>query len=221
MTNQTIDNGADAEIGKVVLWQYDNAVHLLSMLGMMSSFHKYATKDLWDFYLNHVLDVENAGEFGLSVLGSLIGIGRPDVEIDDEVQPISAELYRKFIKARFKLISTSQSCADIAEYLDTIFGGGVKCADNGNMTISYSKVDASLTDEQIALIEQHPDFCFPFPAAVHDNTSFDEVFFGIVETQPSNDNVYMNGKLIAGLDRSALYDDFDDSEYIPENERIA
>ena len=112
MTNQTIDNSADEQFGNVILWQYDKAVNLCSFINELKTFFNSTTKNIWDEMLSEI-NVDDATDFGLSILGTLIGCPRPD--------GISTELYRRILKARFTLMMSNYSVYDINKYLKSVF----------------------------------------------------------------------------------------------------
>jgi hypothetical protein len=217
MTNQAIYNGADAEFGKVILWQYDKAENLIMLIKNFLGIFDNATKLLWDKNSEEV-NVDTATDYGLAILGTLIGCSRPNYNNS----PISTELYRRFIKARFQLSRSNYSVDAINEYLRTVFGNAVSVIDNHDMSLSWSVNRSALSDEELYCIDSLPQFTLPFPAAVRDDTRFDEVLFAVCETQPANpSNVTMNGYLVGGLDDSTFFDDNgDDADFIPEEERI-
>jgi len=217
MTNQAIYNGADAEFGKVILWQYDKAENLIMLIKNFLGIFDNATKLLWDKYAEEV-DIDTATDYGLAILGTLIGCSRPNYNNS----PISTELYRRFIKARFQLSRSNYSVDAINEYLRTVFDNAVSVIDNHDMSLSWSVDRSALTAEELYCIDSLPQFTLPFPAAVKDNTQFDEVLFSVCETQPADpSNVTMNGYLVGGLDESTFFDDNgDDADFIPEEERI-
>lgn len=115
MTNHTTHNSADGEFGKIVLWQYDKAENLVALIKSFLGIHDSATKDLWDKMMTE-LDVDTASEFGLSILGSLLGV--PWIEYDGS--RMSADLYRKWIKAWAVLIRTDFTRPDVQEFFKTI-----------------------------------------------------------------------------------------------------
>lgn len=226
MTNQNIDNGAATEFGRVILWQYDQAGHLISMISMMQSFFNDATKYLWDLFKDTVLNVSVATDFGLCILGSLAGVARPYITVGGTSSQISTNLYRKYVRARFVISNSDYSVDAINEFLKDVYGqtGGVnnvKCVDNFNMTISFTVTRANLTAEQLYLIDNMPDYAYPFPAAVHDTRTFEEIRFALTETQPASpSSVSMNGIACGGLDEGMLYEPNDDTAFIPEEERV-
>lgn len=217
MTNQIIDNSASEAFGRVITWQYDKAENLVAFVSAIKSFYDSSTKYLWDKMATEI-DVDNASDFGLSILGSLIGCARPD--------GISTELFRKFIKAKFRLAMSNYSIAAINEYLATVFDGAVSVSCNGSklptedgynpMTLNWIIDEDTISEEAAALIESNPDFCFSFPAGVRDGTTVEHVIFGFdgQEREESTDPT------TGGLDDSNFIADFDDTQFIPEEERI-
>ena len=217
MTNQVIDNSAQDAFGRVILWQYDKAKNLVDLVASFKSFYDNSTKYLWDKLATEV-NVDNATDFGLSILGSLIGCGRP--------QGISTELYRKFIKAKLRLAMSNYSIAALNEYLATVFDGAVSVSCNGSklptdegynpMTINWVIDGNAISNEAAALIASNPDFCFSFPAGVRDGTTVEHVIFGFEGQEKNADTDPTTG----GLDDSNFLADFDDTQFIPEEERV-
>lgn len=117
MTNQTIDNSADGEFGKVILWQYDKAENIVAFVKSFLGVHNTLTKDLWD-RLQKELNVNTASDFGLSILGRLIGV--PRLKCDNGTL-LTTERYRQLIKAIATLSGTSHSYKDIDEFCATAF----------------------------------------------------------------------------------------------------
>lgn len=240
MTNAVIDNSAKTEIGKVVLWQYDQAPHLLGMIQMLSSFHDVATKNIWDFYCNKVANVDAAAkddgsDFALSILGALLGIERPIVD----GETMSRAQYAAFLKGYAELMSSNFTISDINKYLRTVFGmdelgrNKIFVTDGYDMTIHYhpndgtssddgsdSYGDVTLTEEQEWIIENLYDFAFPFPAAVRDGRIFEELVFGVTDENNPLRPLLMNGIEVGGLDDSTFKYEYDDTDIIPENERV-
>ena len=216
MTNHLIANDADEQFGRTITWQYDKAENLISFLQSLKSFYDNSTKYLWDKYAEE-LNVDNATDYGLALLGSLIGCIRPD--------GISTELFRKFIKAKFKIAMSNYSIADINEYLHTIFGDAAHIVDYGSVADSDSSynpmtihfvVDGTLDTELQELVNSNPSFCFVYPAAVYDGTKMEHIIFGFEGQEPAVSTDPITG----GLDESNFCADFDDTIYIPEEERI-
>lgn len=117
MTNQTIDNSADGEFGKVILWQYDKAENLVAFVKSFLGVHDTLTKDLWD-RLQKELNVDTASDFGLAILGRLIGV--PRLKCDNGTL-LTTERYRQLIKAVATLSGTNHSYKDLDEFCATAF----------------------------------------------------------------------------------------------------
>lgn len=217
MTNQTIDNSVGDSLGRTILWQYDKAENLVNICKSLQSFFDNSTKSLWNKYQTEI-NVDDATDYGLSLLGSLIGCYRPD--------GISTELFRKFVKAKFKLSISDFSVYDINEYLYSIFGNAAHVIDNGAkrptdsgyepMTINFEIDKTRLSVELKTLVESNLEFCLAYPAAVYDGSDMEHIIFGFDGQQ----NGSPTDPVIGGLDDSNFYADFDDTMYIPEEERI-
>ena len=134
MTNHVIDNSADEEFGKVILWQYDKAENLVALIKSFLGIHDSATKDLWD-RMQKELDVDTASEFGLSILGSLLGVpwgtysSHPDVKV-------SVEDYRKWLKEWAVLIRTDFAMPDVIKFFKNLTS-----ETNASGDIEYFKVE--------------------------------------------------------------------------------
>lgn len=218
MTNQTIDNSADEQFGNVILWQYDKAVNLCSFINELKTFFNSTTKNIWDEMLSEI-NVDDATDFGLSILGTLIGCPRPD--------GISTELYRKILKARFTLMMSNFSVYDINLYLRTIFGeGAISVNDNGAlnsgttgyapMTLGWNVDDSEMSDEAKSLVEDYPELVFNYPAGVFDGTSMTHHVFAF----DGQEAVEGTDPLTGGLDDSNFMYGDEETQYIPVNERI-
>lgn len=118
MTNQTIDNSADGEFGKVILWQYDKAENIVAFVKSFLGVHDTLTKDLWD-RLQKELNVDTASDFGLALLGMMIGMPRMKQYGKNAV--FSTERYRSIIKAYAKLTGTNYSIKDMNDFLKSVF----------------------------------------------------------------------------------------------------
>ena len=212
MTNQVIDNSSDAEFGKIILWQYDNAENLIETIKSFLGIYNVTTRDLWNKYQEEI-DVDKATDYGLSILGTLIGFPRTTLK---DGSSISTELYRRMIKARFQLSLTGYTIKDINKYLDTVFEGHVNCIDNYDMSLSYTYKDEDLTDEELELITTQVDYCLPFPAAVRIKGNVEWVIFGFDGQQQKDASI---DPVIGGFDDSNFQYEFDDNQFIPENER--
>lgn len=143
MTNQVIDNSADKEFGNVILWQYDKAENLVALIKSFLGIHDSATKDLWD-KMQKELDVDVASEFGLSILGSLLGVPWGTYYGSSTIR-VSVEHYRKWIKAWAVLICTDFTVPDVLQFFkDTTI------SNNGYY---FMPMDASMIASNVMAIE--------------------------------------------------------------------
>ena len=142
MTNHVIDNSADEEFGKVILWQYDKAENLVALIKSFLGIHDSATKDLWD-RMQKELDVDTASEFGLSILGSLLGVPWGTYYGAYNIR-VSAEHYRKWIKAWAVLIRTDFTVPDVLQFF--------KDATIDNNGYYFAPIDASIYASNVMAI---------------------------------------------------------------------
>lgn len=124
MKIQEIDNSL-RNLGKTVLWQYDRAVRLLSVMKHMQVLYHCAVEQFWDFWREKVLSIETCGAFGCSVWGVFLGVPRPVVKgKDGKDRLIATTVYRKLLKGTFYLMKASSTFEDILGYLEIVFGVG-------------------------------------------------------------------------------------------------
>lgn len=207
MTNQTIDNSSDVEFRRTILWQYDHASNLIATMRSLLGFVDNSTKLIWDKYAQE-LNADTATDYGLAILGTLIGVARPEYH----GKPISTDLYRRFVKARFKIAFTNYTLPDIQDFLDIVYHGEVYVEDYYNMSLSfcYTHNDSALTIEEQTVFGEYGDYSVPFPAGVMDMAyeDFEHILFCLAEEQPKDPKTLkQNGKLVGGLDDSNFVDD--------------
>ena len=116
MTIHEIDNSA-GDLRKVVLWQYDKAYRLLTVLHMMKTYYEGAIASFWSNWIYDVLNIDTCNDFGASVWGLVLGVKR--LEVSEDIvgetikRPINLETYRSLLKASFCLLKSSCSISDI------------------------------------------------------------------------------------------------------------
>jgi hypothetical protein len=123
MKIHTIDNSLN-NLGKTVLWQYDRAYRLLSLLKHMQVLYHCAVEQFWDFWTTKVLSIDTCGSLGCSVWGLLLGVPRPVIVENGEERLIATPVYRRILKGAFYLMKASSSFEDILGYLEIVFGIG-------------------------------------------------------------------------------------------------
>lgn len=121
MTNQVIDNSIE-NLGKVVLWQYDRAIRLLSIMKHMQVLYHCAVEQFWDYWRTRVLSIDTCSLFGTSVYALLLGVPRPLVTSGSgEKHPVAVSVFRKILKGAFFLMRSSGSFSDMARYVNIVF----------------------------------------------------------------------------------------------------
>ena len=135
MTNHKIDNSIK-DYGKVVLWQYDRAYRLLSILKHIQVLFVCAVERFWDFWREKALAIDTCGSFGHSVWGIFLGVPTPTI-VDEtgERRYVIPAVYKKILKGAFFLTKASSTFDNILTYLELVFG----IDGNNNLTkwVSY------------------------------------------------------------------------------------
>lgn len=218
MTNFSIDNSAN-NLKKVVLWQYDNAYRLLTLLHVMKSYYDISVKQFWDKWIDDVLNIDLCNDFGASVWGRLLGVERPSLLMSDTPTPASLPMYRRILKATAHMYRSGCSLEDIAEYLMMIFSCendegktvcGVELVDNQDMSIEYTKGEnyERMTDEQKLVYEQYGDTLLHYPLGIRYNVPLGGLYFGVAGQSSSTPQPYASNTAYAVGD-SVLVEDGD------------
>lgn len=136
-----IDNSF--HLSQSILWQYDHAPNLIGMFSGIGGLLKKDVSDFWDWFAEHVADIDKADYFGLNVWGVTLGVPRPFIPHgqgeepghgaygEGELRPLSNEVFRRVLKARMYMLDADASCAEFAEGLKIAFEGRVGCVDGG------------------------------------------------------------------------------------------
>lgn len=163
------------DLSRCYLWQYDKATAMQTLLNGEVNFFNVSVGEFWNDWLTYIFNIDTADTdlspatvgFGLSLWGILLGV-QWGTYLDNGVQtPISADMYRRMLKARFFCFRSNGSVADINTYLQIVFDGKpVFCRDNFDMTITILSY-VELTAEELAVLLS-PGF-LPIPAGVLSN----------------------------------------------------
>lgn len=122
MTNHKIDNSIK-DLGKTVLWQYDKAYRLLSILKHMQVLYHCAVEQFWNYWVKKVLAIDTCDKLGCSIWGRFLGVPRPTIRDNNgKVRLIATSVYRRVLKGSFFLMKSSGSFQDILGYLEIVFG---------------------------------------------------------------------------------------------------
>ena len=122
MTNHKADNSL-RNLGKTVLWQYDKAYRLLSLLKHLQVLYYCAIEKFWDVWNSKVLDIDNSGTFGNALWGRILGVKRPVVTGRSGYRhELSASVYRMLLKGTYFLLGAGCGFDSLVSYLEIVFG---------------------------------------------------------------------------------------------------
>lgn len=200
MKTIAIDNSTWEDISRAITWQYDGASKLIAILGMFTDFFNSSTAQLWNYFRLRVVDIDNAHDFGLAIWGKILNCPRPTITIRGIQRPLSAQVYKAILKARFRILNENGSIESYCKHIGEAFRGNLEVTDGHDMGLYFSiKEENDLTDEEIALITDFPDVAFVFPAGVRDNEHRNDPVFAfdyevedeseIAETDPTITNM--------------------------------
>lgn len=209
MTNYTIDNSDRGDIDRTILWQYDNAAHLIGVIDMMRLFFDQAVKNFWDGFAKktNLATPDEVDSYGLALWGKILNVSRviplggSSSDSVSEFIELSDDLYRRLLVARFRLLDSNASLEAYSKYIYGVFQGKVRVVDNGNMSLSLAINENTdpLTDEEMALVGD-PAITLEYPAGVKSAEHSTSLCFGL-----SNDNDTPQDTFCGGLDDSSFY----------------
>ena len=165
------------DLTKHIFWQYNNAPAINSLVAAKQGWYDENQVSYWQNWVNNVLNITTANDYGLAIWGILLGIPRTYL-VDGENLSLDTEQYRTVILAGLKLIKIHGTVPEINELLNFLFGkyGKAYVIDNYNMTMTY-RFNFTLTPLQIAVLQNVN--ILPRPAGVRVTVvTFDNVVFG-------------------------------------------
>lgn len=198
MTNYTLDNTDKGDIDRTILWQYDNATHLVALITAFKDFFNEAVTKFWDGFADSVnlADENKVDDYGLAVWGKILNFPRV-IPTATEPITISAALYRKVLVARMNLVRSNASLQSYCDYINAIFGDKVSLIDDGTMSLELSFGD-NLTEEEAALANS-PDILLIYPAGVKSAAHSPSLMLGL-----SDDSDNPQDSDCGGLDESSF-----------------
>lgn len=175
MDKYELNNSVEADLDRTITWQYDNAVRLIASIGILKDFAAQSTAAYWDGWKDKVVDINTADDFGLSIWGKILNCPRPTLTGGT----LSTEVYRRILKARFRLLNSNGSMWAYSKYVNEAFSGNVQVSDGLDMSLTFTaKDDNTLTDEELELITNFKDVAFVYPSGVKDNFECDDPVIG-------------------------------------------
>lgn len=162
---------------KHIFWQYNNAPNFNTLINSKQDWYNTNQVNYWLNWVNNVINISTADDYGLAVWGILLGIPRT-FDVNGTNTPLTTDQYRAVILARLKLLNMRCTVPEINSLLKFLFGkyGKAYVIDNFNMTMTYH-FDFNLTALQIAVLQNVT--LLPRPAGVKINiVAFGNDVFG-------------------------------------------
>ena len=241
MTNATIDNALGDDYGKVVLWQYDKAYNFLRILEVFSSWFLRSVTQFWNVYLERMVAIDTADAFGLQMWGIILGQDRPNYVVSaataenpyaTRTVPVSDDMYRRILRARFFLMNAPGSLEDYSRYVNMVFSSTdgmsrcIRIVEDGACAMHYeidnTKSDLLGDEERLVfetaqntksgiLKDARYDTCralLVYPAGVRSNSKAEVIAFGFAGQEPvkGTDDLNVGGFCESGTAEGQFHD---------------
>lgn len=192
----------DENLIQNIIWQYDNAPALKSLITSKNKYYSDNLNQFWQTIVDEFLNIHAAKDWGLNLWGKILQISRI-YNVNGETITLSTEFFRRVILGQLQLIHSNGTIPEINKYLNFIFkadeGNNFKsyAFDNNDMTIQYV-LNFEPTPEELALI--YARIILPTPAGVLDRLYILEQskIFGFYDTgfQPWGQAPFWDGRYI-------------------------
>ena len=154
-----------------VLWQYEHASRLKSLISQKEQWYKTNLNDFWLKIVDDFLNIQTANDWGLNLWGRILNVSRI-YNVNGVQTTLSTELYRRLILGKLSLIRSNGTVPEINKYLNFIFSEhststsfAATVRDNYDMSVVYV-LNFEPTEEELALIYSRT--FLPTPAGVLD-----------------------------------------------------
>lgn len=205
MSNFNIHNvfTFDTNLIQNVLWQYENAAGLKSLISQKEEWYSTNLNVFWQKIVDDFLNIKTATDWGLNLWGKILNVSRI-YYVNGEQITLSTELYRRLILGKMSLIRSNGTVPEINKYLNFIFSDhttndtyAAVVQDNADMSVYYV-LNFTPTDEELALIYSRT--FLPTPAGVLDKIYLldQTIIFGFANTgfMPFNTAPFWDGSFI-------------------------
>lgn len=192
----------DENLIQNVIWQYDNAPALKSLIEVKDEYYNTNLTLFWDKIVSDFLNIHTATDWGLNLWGKILQLNRI-YNINGQTITLSTETYRRVILGNLQLIHSNGTIPEINKYLNFIFkkdeGANFQsyAFDNNDMSVQYV-LNFEPTQEELALI--YARVILPTPAGVQDRLYILEQtkIFGFYDTgfQPFGQAPFWDGRFI-------------------------
>lgn len=193
----------DTNLIQNVLWQYEQADSLKSLIKQKEEWYNTNLNDFWLKIVDDFLNINTATDWGLNLWGKILNVSRI-INVNGVQTTLSKELYRRLILGQMSLIRSNGTVPEINKYLNFIFKehtsettNAAVVKDNFDMSVYYV-LSFEPTDEELALIYSRT--FFPTPAGVKDKIYLlnQNTIFGFHNTgfMPFNTAPFWDGRYI-------------------------
>lgn len=193
----------DTNLLSSIIWQYDNAPNLQSLITQKNDWYNANVEQFWQDIITNFLNINTANDWGLGLWGNILQVSRT-INVNGQLTTLSTEMYRRLILGKLSLIKSNGSVPEINAYLNFIFQDkktstslGAIVRDNQDMSVYYI-FNFEPTDEEMALINSRT--FLPTPTGVQDKIYILEEYkiFGFYNTgfQPFGQAPFWDGRYL-------------------------
>lgn len=187
------------DLNKVILWQYNDATKLKSIVSNQQSFMDTNLTDFIRGWERNVFRLDDCDSFGLTVWGRLLNAPRPVYTINNEKHVFNDEQYRLLLKAKIYLLNFNGTCSNLNEFLKKFFPNvQFSVVDNYNMTVTIQVLSEMSDDLKPVLIY---DGFLPRPSGVEYLFDFGTDYTTIFGFEGSE----YQGTSLQGFDNGTFY----------------
>lgn len=136
---KTANYNFQQDLSKIILWQYDDAEKLKSIVANEQDFMDEAVTKFWEDFDKNVFKLETCNTFGLELWGKLLNVARPTYTSGGVVHEYSDEQYRLVLQARVYVLTFDGSAKALNQFFKMLLPQyPVAITDNLDMTVSFS-----------------------------------------------------------------------------------
>ena len=136
---KTANYNFSTDLSKVILWQYDDAEKLKTLVNGEQAFMDEAVTKFWEDFNQNIFNLSTCNTFGLELWGKLLNVARPTYIDDGVVYEYSDEQYRLVLQARVYVLTFDGSAKALNQFFKMLFPDyPVTIVDNLDMTVDIS-----------------------------------------------------------------------------------
>lgn len=176
MSTQAFDFSVD--LLQCLLWQYNEATALQTLLGKKQEWVSRVHQTFWDDWISDVFDLTTANEFGLSVWAAILDIPLvvvPSAQLEKPLfgfesnnvgftqgnfasaqmlSSLTVEQRRLVLRLRYFSLTTRAAVPEVNVFLSQVFGEGVVYVEDlGDMAVRYVFTVAPSSAVELILTE--------------------------------------------------------------------